>query len=172
MKIRVLFFDGFSYDEPMGIYVKDLPPEALEFQMFVLDELADGLIAQGEDVIKVTIGIAELPVPQRVLDVFIDTVQDHAKTHVVYPEGLPELRQAVAAFYNTNYGTRVTDQDVIINTGTSPIFRNTFQLASQPGSQILLPKPYYCLYSVSALLAGAEITYYDIITDTGRVDIE
>ncbi len=37
--------------------------------MFVLDEVADDLIAQGHDVIKMTIGISELPVPERVRQV-------------------------------------------------------------------------------------------------------
>ena len=36
--------------------IRDLMPKDLEFQMFVLDELADDLIEQGADVLKLTIG--------------------------------------------------------------------------------------------------------------------
>lgn len=43
-------------------------PGDLEFQMFVLDELADDLIAQGTDVLKLIIGVPELFMPQVVLD--------------------------------------------------------------------------------------------------------
>ena len=80
----------------MTRYIKSLPAARLEFQMFVLDELADELIEQGKDVIKLTIGIAEMPVSDRILKVFAETIYDHEKTHVVYPEGLPELREAIA----------------------------------------------------------------------------
>jgi aspartate/methionine/tyrosine aminotransferase len=156
----------------MSTYIKELPADALEFQMFVLDEMADKLAAEGKDVIKVTIGISELPIPPRVLDVLVKTIQDHDKTHVVYPEGLPALREAVARYYSTKYGAGVSAADIIINTGTSPIFRNLFQLICSPGSEILLPRPYYCLYLVSALLADARITFYDINPTTGRVDMD
>src|SRR5262249_42240248 len=54
---------------------------------------------------------------------------------------------------------------------TSPIFRNLFQLLSKPGQEILIPRPYYCLYKICALLARARVTYYDIDLGTRRVDM-
>ena len=43
-------------------------PKDLEFQMFVLDELADDLIEQGADVVKLTIGVSELQTEFRTLE--------------------------------------------------------------------------------------------------------
>ena len=43
--------------------INNFMPADLEFQMFVLDELADELIAQGADVLKLTIGVPELFMP-------------------------------------------------------------------------------------------------------------
>ncbi|MBT6563615.1 MAG: hypothetical protein HON76_13920, partial [Candidatus Scalindua sp.] len=60
----------------MGLYVKPLPISRLEFQMFVLDELADELLKKGKDVIKITIGITKLKVPENVLNVMSGTVHD------------------------------------------------------------------------------------------------
>src|SRR5262249_47782197 len=54
---------------------------------------------------------------------------------------------------------------------TSPIFRNLFQLLSKPGQEILIPRPYYCLYKICAMLARARVTYYDIDLDTRRIDL-
>lgn len=156
----------------MTRYVKSLPATRLEFQMFVLDELADELIEQGEDVIKITIGIAEMPVPDRILKVFVDTIYDHEKTHRVYPEGLPELREAIANYYNTQFKVKTTFNQVFVNVGTSSIFRNLFQLLSCPGLEILLPKPYYCLYLLSAILTDATIKYYDIDEQTGGINFD
>ena len=48
--------------------IRDLMPNDFEFQMFVLDELSDDLIEQGADILKLTIGVSELPMPELVLE--------------------------------------------------------------------------------------------------------
>ena len=152
--------------------IRDLMPQDLEFQMFVLDELADELIEDGADVIKLTIGVTELPMPETVLDSMIEKLHDPDFVRRVYPEGLPELREAIAAFYNRQHGTDVSAGRVIVNTGSSPIFRNIFQLVSGPGLEIMIPRPYYALYLYCATLAGATVKFYDIDIDTKRVDMD
>jgi len=140
--------------------------------MFVLDEHADKLLDQGKDVLKLTIGVSELPTPQPVLDRIFDVLGDPDFVRRVYPEGLPELREAIAAHYNKNYGADVTKDNLIISTGTSPIFRNLFQLVSGEGREILLPRPYYALYVYCATLANAAIKFYDIDPVSMRVDMD
>ena len=147
-------------------------PSDLEFQMFVLDELAAELIEGGADVLKLTIGVTELPMPQVVLDRMVEKLHDPDFVRRVYPEGLPELRQAIAAFYNRRHHTAVSSDRVIVNTGSSPIFRNLFQLVSGPAYEIMIPRPYYALYLYCAKLAGATVTFYDIDLDTKRVDMD
>ena len=77
----------------------DLPYFDLEFQMFVLDELADKLIIAKKDVIKLTIGIPKLPIHPQVLEKLSDAIFDRKKTGLVYPTGLPELREAIMLYY-------------------------------------------------------------------------
>ena len=152
--------------------VKDFMPGDLEFQMFVLDELADELIAKGADVLKLTIGVTDLFMPDVVLERMIEKLRDPEFVRRVYPEGLPELREAIAQFYNRRYHADTTIDNVIVNTGSSPIFRNIFQLLSGPEYEIMIPRPYYALYMYCATLAGATIKFYDIDIDTKRVDME
>jgi len=152
--------------------IKDLMPGDLEFQMFVLDELADKLIAKGADVLKLTIGVPELFMPKAALDGMIEKLRDPDFVRRVYPEGLPELRQAIVKFYNRRYGADTSLDNVIVNTGTSPIFRNIFQLLSGPEYEIMIPRPYYALYLYCAKLAGATVKFYDIDIDTKRVDMD
>src|SRR5438105_1087676 len=156
----------------MVLQIQSLPPKELEFQMFVMDELADAALARGEDVIKLTIGITDLPVPQRVREAITRHVHDPKVYRRVHPQGLPELRSAIAKHYNERFGAGVDAKHVIVNTGTSPIFRNLFQLLSRPGQDVLIPRPHYCLYKICALLAGARVTYYDIDLRTLRVDLD
>ena len=152
--------------------IRDLMPSDLEFQMFVLDELADELIEGGTDVLKLTIGVTELPMPDTVLDSMVEKLHDPDFVRRVYPEGLPELREAIAAFYNHKHHTDVSGGRVIVNTGSSPIFRNIFQLVSGPEYEIMIPSPYYALYLYCAKLAGATVKFYDIDLDTKRVDMD
>ena len=147
-------------------------PGDLEFQMFVLDELADELTEQGADVLKLTIGVPELPIPPIVLDRMVAKLHDPDFVRRVYPEGLPELREAIANFYNRRHGASVSAAQVIVNTGTSPIFRNIFQLLSGPEYEIMIPRPYYALYLYCAKLAGATVKFYDIDINTKRVDMD
>ena len=153
--------------------IRDLMPTDLEFQMFVLDELADDLIErENADVIKLTIGVSELPMPEVVLEDMIDKLRDPDFVRRVYPEGLPELREAIANFYNRSHKTDVSADNVIVNTGSSPIFRNIFQLLSGPEFEIMIPRPYYALYLYCATLAGATVKFYDIDVNTKRVDMD
>ena len=159
-------------ESEMARNILHLPPAELEFQMFVMDELADEALARGEDVIKLTIGITDLPVPRRVIDTLTRKTRDGDLTRLVYPEGLPALREAVARYYNAEFRAGVDAAHVMINTGTSPLFRNLFQLLCRAGQEILIPRPYYCLYKICALLAGAKVTYYDIDLQSRRINLE
>lgn len=152
--------------------IHDFMPNDLEFQMFVLDELADELMEEGADVLKLTIGVPELVMPQAVLDRMTEKLDDPDFVRRVYPEGLPELRQAIAEHYCRLYGAQVSADNVIVNTGTSPIFRNLFQLVSGPEYEIMIPRPYYALYLYCATLARAKVKFYDIDIDTKRVDMD
>ena len=152
--------------------INDFMPADLEFQMFVLDEHADKLLEEGKDVLKLTIGVPELPTPQAVLDRIVQALGDSNFVRRVYPEGLPELREAIATYYNTKYRAEISKDNVIVSTGSSPIFRNLFQLISGQGREILLPRPYYALYLYCATLAKATIKFYDIDPVSMRVDMD
>ena len=102
----------------------------------------------------------------------IEKLRDPDFVRRVYPEGLPELREAIVRFYNRRYRADTSVDNVIVNTGTSPIFRNIFQLLSGPEYEIMIPRPYYALYLYCAKLAGATVKFYDIDIDTKRVDME
>ena len=95
--------------------------------------------------------------------------EDHA---YVSFQSLPELREAIAEFYNRSHRTNVSAGHVLVNTGSSPIFRNVFQLLSGPEYEIMIPRPYYSLYLYCATLAGATVKFYDIDIDTRRIDMD
>ncbi len=140
------------------------------FLMFVLDELANQLEAQTDDVIRLTLGKSELSPSPSVTEAIVTALRSPRDSSLVYPGGLPELRHAIAQSASTRYQRSVAPENVIISAGTSTLIRNVFDLLVEPGEEVLVPRPYYPLYTICARLARARITFYEIDTDTLRVD--
>ncbi len=145
--------------------------EHLEFLMFVLDELADELAENGKDVIKLTLGKAQEPLHQDIIEAYVDAIRNPEKRNLVYPEGLPLLREKIAEWY-TSWGNPVDKKNVLINTGTSPFFKDLFHFLLEDGDELLMPLPYYSVYYVSGLLTPAKINSYSINPDTFKIDMD
>jgi len=144
--------------------------EDSEFLMFVLDELAESLEKGGEDVIRLTLGKSEQPLHEDIINTYIDAIRDQQERNLVYPQGLPILRGKIAEWY-TAWGNPTEADNIIINTGTSPLFKDLFRLLLGEGNEVLLPHPYYSVYNVSACLTPATINFYTINPDTFTIDI-
>lgn len=142
------------------------------FLMFILDDIANDLeYKQNKPVIRMTLGKSELPLCPEILTAMQDALWDFKKSSLVYPSGLPELKEKLSEHYKKYYKLSINPENFIISAGTSNIFRNLFTLLSTKGDEVLLPHPYYSLYRFSALLTGADIKYYNIDMDTLRLDI-
>ncbi len=143
------------------------------FLMFVMDNMAyEHEKAGSDDVIRMTLGKSELPLHQDIIDAMKDALDTFEKSSLVFPEGLPELKEALAQEYKKTYNLDIPPQNIIINVGTSALFRNLFYLLAGEGDEVLLPHPYYSLYNFSAQLVGADIRYYKINPKTLRLDID
>lgn len=142
------------------------------FLMFELDYLAYLKEKEGEEVIRMTLGKSELPTNEKITDAIAEAAKDFDKYTRVFPGGLPELREELADYHNRKYGTKLTDQNVVVGCGTSSIFRNLFQVLCAPGDDVMLPLPYYSLYNFSAQLARANINYYTIGLDDMKIDFD
>lgn len=140
------------------------------FLMFELDQMANEFERNGQDVIRMTLGKSELPLHPDIIQAIIDTMNDFKKSALVFPGGLPELKEKLSRHYKQKRNLDIEPKNFIISVGTSTIFRNLFYLYLEKGDEVLLPLPYYSLYHFSALLAGAKIRYYKIDLDTMLLD--
>ena len=66
------------------------------FLMFVLDEMAHEYERQYDDVIRLTLGKAELLVDQSITDAMVEGARNFTKSALVFPVGLPGLRETVS----------------------------------------------------------------------------
>jgi aspartate/methionine/tyrosine aminotransferase len=142
-----------------------------QFLMFDLDEMANVAEATNDDVIRLTLGKSELPPNDLVVRAMQEAMTDFEKSTLVFPAGLPQLRARLAHEYQRRYAMRVEPERVIVNVGTSGLFRNLFYLLGRENGEVLLPRPYYPLYVFCARLAGLRVKYYDIDPSTMKIDL-
>lgn len=142
------------------------------FLMFVIDDMANEYEKCNDPVIRMTLGKSELPLHEDIISSMQQALGDFKKSALVYPSGLPELKEKLSKFYEGKYGVTIPPRNFVINVGTSSIFRNLYQLLLSEGDEVLLPVPYYSLYHFCALLVGAEIKFYKIDLDSLSLDVK
>lgn len=142
------------------------------FLMFVIDQLAYEFEKEGKEIIRMTLGKSELPMHPDIIRSMEEALKSFKKYTMVFPSGLPELKEELARFYEKKYQVSVNPQNIIISVGTSTIFRNIYDLLLKEGDEVLIPKPYYALYKFCALFAGAKIRYYNIDYKTLSLDLK
>src|SRR5579864_5322083 len=82
---------------------------------------ARALEAQGRDVIHLEIGEPDFPTPRYIVEAGKQAL-DEGWTHYGPPQGLPELREAIASYISrTHAGVRVGPENVCVVPGGKPI---------------------------------------------------
>lgn len=86
------------------------------------------------------------------------------------PQGLPEAREAVGAYYHRR-GLAVDPQHVVLSASTSEAYAWLFQLLCEPGERVLFPVPSYPLIELLAGVCGVHVDPYALYYD-GRWRID
>ena len=157
-----------------SIYTNNLIDDGAgdDFRMFLLDEAARQAEISGYDIIRLTLGKADAPLHPEITKKMQDALGDMSKCNLVFPSGLPELRDALSTYYMNYAKIKVPASNILIDAGTSSIYRNIFGIILQDNPNVVLPKPYYPLYKITAELAGGNISYYSINEKSLKIDLE
>jgi LL-diaminopimelate aminotransferase len=121
--------------------------------------------AEGVDVISFGIGDPDLPTPDALLDVLARESRDPANHRYPESEGLPELHDAIAAWYARRFGVDLDPKtEVLPLIGSKEGIGHIALCFIDPGDVALVPDPGYPVYGVGTLLAGGE-PYYLPLTE-------
>ncbi|MCB0325474.1 MAG: pyridoxal phosphate-dependent aminotransferase [Bdellovibrionales bacterium] len=85
---------------------------------------------------------------------------DEGKSRYTVTQGIPELRAALRSRYELT-----DEQDVFVTAGVSGGLLLSYLTLLDPGDQILVPDPFFCIYRDLALMVNAETVYYDTYPD-------
>jgi len=77
------------------------------------------------------------------------------------PRGLPEAREAVAAYYAAR-GQTVEPERILLTASTSEAYAYLFKLLADPGDDVLVPRPSYPLFAFLADLESVRIVHYPL----------
>ncbi len=124
--------------------------------------------AQGVDVISFGIGDPDLPTPAHILDALKRAADDPANHRYPETEGLPELRQAIAGWYERRFGVSLDpEREVLPLIGSKEGIGHIALCYIDPGDVALVPDPGYPVYAMGTLLAGGEAYYLPLREEDG-----
>ncbi|WP_153133484.1 pyridoxal phosphate-dependent aminotransferase [Dechloromonas hortensis] len=112
------------------------------FHVVELLTRARQLEAEGRDIIHMEVGEPDFPTPAPIANAAVDAIKS-GKMLYTQSLGLPELREAIAAFYQTRYGVTLPANRIAVTNGASGALNLAFACLADPGSEWLLTDPGY-----------------------------
>lgn len=124
------------------------------------------MISSGQPVINMGIGSPDLPPPQEVIDALQNSLS-HPTAHKYQSyQGIPALREAIAAFYKKQYGVTLNPENEILPLlGSKEGIMHISMAFLNPGDQVLVPNPGYPTYTSVTRLVEAEAVFYNLEED-------
>jgi len=110
----------------------------------VMDLLAQAkqLEAEGHDVIHLEVGEPDFPTPQSINIAAINAIES-GQTKYTAATGLPELKQAVARYYQQRLNTGLNPENIIITPGASGALQLALSVIVDSGQSVLMADPGY-----------------------------
>ena len=113
--------------------------------------------AAGADVVTFGIGDPDIPTPAPIIDRLLRASQDPPNHRYPETDGLPELRRAIASWYENRFGVQLDpDTEVLPLIGAKEGIGHVAFCFLDPGDLALVPDPAYPVYGVGTMFAGAE----------------
>jgi len=115
---------------------------------------ARALEAQGRSVIHLEIGEPDFPTPPHIIEA-ANRALDEGWTHYGPTQGLPELREAIAAYVNRTRGIEIGPQHVCVVPGGKPIIYFPLIALLEEGDEVIYPNPGFPIYESMIRFLGA-----------------
>ena len=116
---------------------------------------ARALEAQGRSIVHLEIGEPDFPTPSHIIEA-AKRALDEGWTHYGPTQGLPELREAIAAYISSSRGIQVGPQHVCVVPGGKPIIFFPLIALLEPGDEVIYPNPGFPIYESMVRFLGAK----------------
>ena len=111
------------------------------------------LKAAGQDIIGLAAGEPDFDTPDNVKEAAARAIAE-GKTKYTPVDGIPELKDAIAAKFKRDHGLDYARDQITVAPGGKPIIYNALLATLDPGDEVLIPAPYWVSYPDMVSLVG------------------
>ena len=150
-------------NNPIHIQPADRLSNVSEYYFSRKGKEVAALNAQGCNIISLAIGSPDLPPSAETIETLCREAQKPSAHGYQPTAGIPELRKAMAAFYQRWFGVTLNPQTEIQPLiGSKEGILHTTLAFVNPGDQVLVPNPGYPTYTSLSKLLGCEVVNYNL----------
>lgn len=129
--------------------VENLSP----FYVMEVLEHAKKLEGEGRDIVHFEVGEPDFITPSKICESAIESIK-RGETKYTSSVGTEGLREIVVGNYNNKYNQKISPDNVVITSGSSPaIFMSILSLID-PGDEVIITDPHYACYPQIIKIAG------------------
>lgn len=143
-----------------------------ESQTIAMARRSRELIAQGVDIISLSLGEPDFKTPDVIKKAAKDAI-DNDFSYYTHVSGYQELREAAAKKFERDNGLKYTADQIVISTGAKQSIANVVLSLVNPGDEVLVPMPYWVSYiEVIKLAEGVPVIIPTSIENNFKVTPE
>ena len=141
---------------------QEIPP----FIVMDVLEKAQEMERRGDHIIHLEVGEPDFDTPECISEAGYRAICD-GKTHYTHSLGLIELREAIAKDYWEKYRVKVSAEQILVASGTSPALLLLFSALLEPGDEVILSNPYYpCYPNIIRFVDGSPV-FIEVLEEEG-----
>ena len=129
-------------------------------------EKAQELERAGERIIHLEVGEPDFDTPACISEAGYRAICE-GKTHYTHSLGLIELREAISEDYWKRYRVKVSPEQILVASGTSPSLLLLFSSLLEPGDEVILSNPYYPCYPNIIRFVGGSPVFVEVFEEEG-----
>ena len=111
------------------------------------------MAAEGRDVVSLAAGEPDFDTPEPVREAAARAIAE-GRTRYTAPDGIPELKRAVAAKFARDNGLSYGPDGISVGTGGKQVIWNALMATLDPGAEVVIPAPYWTSYPDMVRMAG------------------
>jgi aspartate aminotransferase len=127
---------------------------------------ATTLRAQGVDLVDFGAGEPHFATPEHIKLAAIDAIQKNFTKYTAVA-GIRELREAIAARHEQDFGSNYSWDETIVTTGGKNALFNTFQVLIDHGDEVIIPVPYWVSFKDMVEYCGGKCAFVQTRADEG-----
>lgn len=142
--------------------IERLPPYVFN----TVNELKMQARRRGEDIVDFGMGNPDQPTPRHIVDKLLEAAQRGDTHRYSVSRGIPRLRRAICAWYQSRYDVHLDpDAEAIVTIGSKEGLAHLAMATVDRGDAVLVPNPAYPIHPYGFVMAGADIRHVPIGPD-------